>query len=445
MQRTRPLWLYAIVGAFILLALVVRMPAWASSTPQELQQGTVPPPPPDDEEDDRNDNRDDDRNPSDPAPVAPAAPAVPVVAAAEVTATATLTEGSPYTGTIIAERLNVRAGPGVTFTVLGRVFQDQEVRLRFRNEDASWWYTCCISGTESSGWVSALFVEPAFDPEQALELVPLAPLTGALGAAGAPQGTPGAKTGTVATLRLNVRNSPSLSGTVVGQLNSGDSVEIAARNRAGDWWLVCCVPESTTQGWVASRFVSPSFPRASAATVLPVNNGSPAALPTTTPTPASPASSSAVEPTATLTASETSAARPETALEVTVAQVPTLAVQGEPVQILYAIENAGAAPVTAIELRSELPAGILLGRGSASGGARFTSAKTAEGADLFAFLWPAIEPGGVITAAVEISVSEALTDGIIIDSLAAISAENAPAQTATLSIGLPPATLPDFR
>ncbi|MGL4650354.1 MAG: SH3 domain-containing protein, partial [Caldilineaceae bacterium] len=162
-QRTRPLWLYAVVGAFVLLALAVGVPAWASSTPADLQQGTVPPPPPDDSEEEE----EEENSPSATATPAPEGQAPPVAVPTPA--------GTPsiYTGAVNAPRLNVRSGPGVNFAVLGRVFEGESLQILFRNPEGDWWYACCIAGTTTSGWVSAAFIAPDFDTTQALALIPV--------------------------------------------------------------------------------------------------------------------------------------------------------------------------------------------------------------------------------------------------------------------------------
>lgn len=447
-RRSRPLWLYAIVGAFLLLTLAVGMPAWASSTPEEWQQGTVPPPPtatatPVDDDDNQ-----------------PSATATPAAGGA-TSAPAPTPVGTPsrYTGVVNAPRLNVRSGPGVEFGVLGRLFEGEEVQILFRDAAGDWWYTCCISGTTTSGWVSALFVTPTFDAADALALIPQAEN---VEAATSLTVTTGITDATVSTFRLNLRSEPSISGTILGKLDNGTVVTVIARNAAGDWWYVCCAPDGDTSGWAAAQFLEPAFPRASAARVIPLFGGG-VVLPTPTPGPRSTPSADSTTPTTatevsgiaagdTLTETETGATLALTAtlettatLEISASQAPTLAVQGAPLELRYVISNTGAVTATAVELRNELPAGLTLNRGNAAGGARFTAARTDAGADLFAFLWPELAPGGVITASAVVTVSATLSDGVVVENLAALSAANAEAQTAVLNIGLPPSGVPDFR
>jgi len=443
--RKRPLWLYAVVGAFLLLALTVGVPAWASTAPSDIEQGTVPPPRPTQGNPGGGGNNDDtDEDEEVPEATATPQPELPSPGILEGTP-------SPYTGVVTAPRLNVRRGPGTAFQVIGRLFEGETVQILFRNTTGDWWYTCCISGTTTSGWVSALFVRPDFDATRILDLVPEATNIPTLPAVAAADG---ANRATVATTgRLNVRSTSSITGTLLGKLESRTVVNVLARNARGDWWYVCCIPNTSTEGWVASRYLSPSFPAASANALLPVYGQTGAMLPTPAPATAVaiptavPTTTTLLTASPTLTETETSTATAEatTTLEISVSQIPTLAVQGFPVAMAFVITNTGEVTAVSVELRNELPDGLALNKGSATQGAQATAARTPSGTDVFAFVWPQVAPGDAVTATVQITISTTLTDGIVLDNLAAISAANVPAKTVRLSIALPPAGLPDFR
>lgn len=77
--------------------------------------------------------------------------------------TATLVPGS-QAGTVTAVALNVRGGPGVTFAVIGKVQRGNVVSVLGRNAAGGWLSICCVPGTETSGWIAARFVTPAFLP-----------------------------------------------------------------------------------------------------------------------------------------------------------------------------------------------------------------------------------------------------------------------------------------
>lgn len=97
---------------------------------------------------------------------------------------------------------------------------------------------------------------------------PAQPATGdkpAAPAAAAPDGL----TAVVQALTLNVRQGPGTSFPVVGKLRQDTVVTVLGRNQAGDWWSICCVPDTTTPGWVSASFLTPNF-AADLAAGLPV-------------------------------------------------------------------------------------------------------------------------------------------------------------------------------
>ena len=67
------------------------------------------------------------------------------------------------------------------------------------------------------------------------------------------------QTAVVNVVALNVRQGPGTSFPVIGKLAQGDAITVEARNTAGDWWLVCCIPGSETRGWVSAGLIVPGF------------------------------------------------------------------------------------------------------------------------------------------------------------------------------------------
>jgi hypothetical protein len=66
----------------------------------------------------------------------------------------------PLTGTVTAEALNVRAGPGPDYQVVGTVHQDDTLTLMGRNQDQSWLY---MTRGDLTGWISAKYVAVSGD------------------------------------------------------------------------------------------------------------------------------------------------------------------------------------------------------------------------------------------------------------------------------------------
>lgn len=102
------------------------------------------------------------------------------------------------------------------------------------------------------------------------------------------------------TGRVNVRSGPGTNYAVRGQVSSGTSLAIVARNEAGDWWQVCCVNDQ--EAWIVARLVNvqgdpgsvqvaanipappPPTPRPTARPAAPTNTPAPA-QPTAPPDP----------------------------------------------------------------------------------------------------------------------------------------------------------------
>ena len=159
--------------------------------------------------------------------------------------------------TVTATVLNVRGGPGTTFPVIGKLKIGDAVTALGRNAAGDWLYICCLTGTETKGWVSAEYISPAFAaadlPVVADDGTPVAAAEG--GAAPAAGGT----TGTVTALVLNVREGPGTTFPIIGKLPMGASIAVQGRNAAGDWLYMCCVPATETKGWVSAAYVEPVF------------------------------------------------------------------------------------------------------------------------------------------------------------------------------------------
>jgi hypothetical protein len=104
----------------------------------------------------------------------------PTAAVANVTAEATSAAGTPdapeptaepeadLTGTVNADSLNLRSGPGTTFSVLDRLGTGTLVTLTGRNADSSW-LQVTVPSISKNGWVSAQYV----DTEAALADLPV--------------------------------------------------------------------------------------------------------------------------------------------------------------------------------------------------------------------------------------------------------------------------------
>jgi uncharacterized protein YgiM (DUF1202 family) len=103
----------------------------------------------------------------------------------------------------------------------------------------------------------------------AVTLTPAAPAAGDAAALAA--ASTSGLTAVVDVLTLNMRQGPGTTFPVVGKLAQGATVTVEARNSAGDWWLICCIPNSESRGWVSAALIVPNF-TAEQAAALPVSD-----------------------------------------------------------------------------------------------------------------------------------------------------------------------------
>lgn len=143
-------------------------PATSEPTATPVPQATATPAP-----DRDGDSGDDGNNDSAPPAEPTVTPANEAAATNEPTTPTTSALAGAVTGTVTANRLNVRSGPGVDFAVIGTVLAGEELSILGRNVDRSWWRICCVSGATTEGWVSAAYVALDLAISEADVLVPL--------------------------------------------------------------------------------------------------------------------------------------------------------------------------------------------------------------------------------------------------------------------------------
>jgi uncharacterized protein YraI len=139
------------------------------------------------------------------------------------------------TGTVVnASQLNVRSGPGVGFSVIGRAHFGEVVTLVGRNADASWLEIVRSSGQR--GWVNSRFIAASIN----INTLPVTFSTGV-------------SNGVVTAFFLNVRNGPSVGFGVIGVLSRNQAVNLIGRNLDASWVQIQ-VPGGVT-GWVNRSFL----------------------------------------------------------------------------------------------------------------------------------------------------------------------------------------------
>ena len=183
------------------------------------------------------------------------AAAVPVVEAPTLDPTDQPT-GAVFTIDIPAGGVNVRAGPGLDFELLGQLEAGSSVVVVGRNETNEWWQIEYQSGDNGLAWVASAVVDFRGDNDQVpVVIAPVEP--------GAPTPPPTATAtpepiiaGSIqATDAINVRAEPSLEGTIVGGLYLDERADVLAVSEDGEWWQIDFPDGPDGAGWVSVEFV----------------------------------------------------------------------------------------------------------------------------------------------------------------------------------------------
>lgn len=187
----------------------------------------------------------------------------PPVAGAEPPAGEEIPLDPPEAGDLSATanvNLNVRAGPGMLFKVIGHVLKGQTGEILGSSPDGFWYaFSIPPEGLQAgrmsydTGWVSANFAtldNPSGDPLP-IVIPPLLPQLVYVDqpAPGAPQLT----TQQPAT----VRTGPKLTFPILGVTSVGATAEVLARSEDGEWWQIRLPTWFTSDGfgWVNRDFV----------------------------------------------------------------------------------------------------------------------------------------------------------------------------------------------
>jgi uncharacterized protein YgiM (DUF1202 family) len=147
---------------------------------------------------------------------------------------------SQSTAVVTTGALNVRSGPGLTFSRVTVIQQGHVVTLLGRNANASWAQVRTAAGV--TGWVNASFIQPAV----ALTTLPVTDTT------------PVAPTAMVITGALNVRSGPGVGYAILHVVRHGDTVTLLGRNGAGSWAQARLATGQV--GWLNAALIQPSVP-----------------------------------------------------------------------------------------------------------------------------------------------------------------------------------------
>ncbi|MFE8703496.1 SH3 domain-containing protein [Cytobacillus sp. FJAT-54145] len=132
--------------------------------------------------------------------------------------------------TITTDGLRVRSGPGTTFQVIGTVNSGEKVKVL---ESSGTWLK--INTSFGDGWISKEFTKTQNNQEPVNQKEVEKKTT----------------YGIVTVASLNVRNSPSLQGSIIGKLKKGEKVQILAEDKE---WVK--IQFTNQEAWISSEFLT---------------------------------------------------------------------------------------------------------------------------------------------------------------------------------------------
>ena len=159
--------------------------------------------------------------------------------------------GAP-TAIVTAGNLNIRTGPGASYTAITSIPYGTTLTLVGRNADGTWVKVRASNGQE--GWVNASYLTTS---------VPVSSLPIVDGSSGT-----GTATAVVTTGALNVRSGPGTQYGTVTVVYQGNQLTLIGRNSDGSWVKVRTA--NGTEGWVNATLIQTNVPISN----LPVVDGS---------------------------------------------------------------------------------------------------------------------------------------------------------------------------
>ncbi len=150
--------------------------------------------------------------------------------------------------------LNLYAGPGSNYAVVGTVYSGQDISLLGRNSAGNWLKVQTSAGTQ--GWLSAAYIQATVSinslpvvGEAAVSPAPASP------APAAPSTTPTGATAVIATGALNIRSGPGISYNILTTVYQGQTVTLLGRNSNSSWAKVRT--SGGAEGWVNAYYIQP--------------------------------------------------------------------------------------------------------------------------------------------------------------------------------------------
>lgn len=76
-------------------------------------------------------------------------------------------------GTVNADLVNIRSGPGTNYAVIGQAVAQTQVELIGRNAAGDWWRVCCPAGANQESWLSATLIDTQATKAELLKQLPV--------------------------------------------------------------------------------------------------------------------------------------------------------------------------------------------------------------------------------------------------------------------------------
>jgi uncharacterized protein YraI len=175
----------------------------------------------------------------------PASPSPKPVNTAQLTntplpPTATITP-EPMAG-ITLWQVNIRSGPGLYYSLLGQINQNQSVQIIGQDVSHAWLAIIFPTGPDGQGWITAEYIQA----ENSSNLPVLGVVTLA-------NGTPAPQAHL--TQKLNVRNGPGTHYDSLGVLPIDSIVWLTGRNESGSWLQIDYPTSPNRKGWIIAGYV----------------------------------------------------------------------------------------------------------------------------------------------------------------------------------------------
>src|SRR5690606_31109522 len=77
-------------------------------------------------------------------------------------------------GRVSANQVNLRAGPGTHYPIVGKLAAGADIQIVGRNDSSDWLRICCPVGEATESWISAALVLVDLPNSDALTHVPIA-------------------------------------------------------------------------------------------------------------------------------------------------------------------------------------------------------------------------------------------------------------------------------